>query len=77
MTKLEGFQDHEIKQVDCRRHNCLCNSVSIGCWYAAAAGAGAAGGYELKEEGYKVQSPVTKEKTKKDAKKESDNSAEE
>ncbi|HEX7534787.1 MAG TPA: hypothetical protein VF343_05975 [Syntrophales bacterium] len=45
-----------------------------GCWYAAAAGAGAAGGYELKKEGYKVQSPVTKEKGKKDTKKESEKS---
>ncbi len=47
------------------------------CWYAAAAGAGAAGGYELKKEGYKVQSPVTKEKGNKDTKKESEKSAEE
>jgi hypothetical protein len=33
-----------------------------GCWYAAAAGAGAYGGYKLKEKGYKTQSPITKEK---------------
>ncbi len=33
-----------------------------GCWYAAAAGAGAYGGYKMKEKGYTVQSPVTKEK---------------
>ncbi|MBN2060923.1 MAG: hypothetical protein JW882_10980 [Deltaproteobacteria bacterium] len=32
-----------------------------GCWYAAAAGAGAYVGYKAKEKGYKVQSPVTKE----------------
>lgn len=31
-----------------------------GCWYAAAAGAGAYVGYKGKEKGYKVQSPVTK-----------------
>ena len=42
-----------------------------GCWYAAAAGAGAAGGYELKKEGYKVQSPVTKEKGEKESTKDS------
>jgi hypothetical protein len=30
-----------------------------GCWYAAAAGAGAAVAYYASEEGYKVQSPVT------------------
>jgi hypothetical protein len=34
-----------------------------GCWYAAAAGAGAYGGYKMKEKGYTVQSPVTKEKS--------------
>ena len=33
-----------------------------GCWYAAAAGAGAYVGYKAKEKGYKVQSPVTKDK---------------
>ena len=33
-----------------------------GCWYAAAAGAGAYGGYKAKEKGYKTQSPITKEK---------------
>jgi hypothetical protein len=33
-----------------------------GCWYVAAAGAGAYGGYKMKEKGYTVQSPVTKEK---------------
>ena len=32
-----------------------------GCWYAAAAGLGAYGGYKWKEGGYKVQSPVGKE----------------
>jgi hypothetical protein len=35
-----------------------------GCWYAVAAGAGAALGYKAKQEGYGVQSPVTKEKPK-------------
>ncbi len=35
-----------------------------GCWYAVAAGAGAAGGYLLKDKGYKVQSPVSKESEK-------------
>jgi hypothetical protein len=33
-----------------------------GCWLLAVGGAGAYGGYKMKEEGYKVQSPVTKEK---------------
>ena len=36
-----------------------------GCWYAAAAGAGAYGGYKAKEKGYKVQSPVEKESSTK------------
>jgi len=34
-----------------------------GCWYAAAAGAGAYGGYKAKEAGYSLQSPVKKEST--------------
>jgi hypothetical protein len=34
-----------------------------GCWYVAAAGAGAYGGYKMKEKGYTVQSPVAKEKS--------------
>lgn len=33
-----------------------------GCWYLAAAGAGAYGGYKMKENGYTVQNPVTKER---------------
>jgi len=34
-----------------------------GCWYAAAAGAGAYGGYKAKEAGYSLQSPVKKDST--------------
>jgi hypothetical protein len=30
-----------------------------GCWYVAAAGAGAAAGYYASQKGYKAQSPVT------------------
>jgi len=41
-----------------------------GCWYAAAAGAGAYGGYKMKEKGYTVQSPVAKEKSDKGEEKE-------
>lgn len=33
-----------------------------GCWMLAAAGGGAYGGYKMKEEGYTVQNPITKEK---------------
>mgnify|MGYP005846415039 FL=1 len=44
--------------------------VLSGCWYAAAAGAGAYGGYKMKEKGYSVQSPVTKEKSDRDESKE-------
>jgi hypothetical protein len=39
-----------------------------GCWYVAAAGAGAAGGYLLRDKGYKAQAPIEKE-TQKDAEK--------
>lgn len=33
-----------------------------GCWMAAAAGAGAYGGYKMEEKGYTVQNPITKKK---------------
>ena len=33
-----------------------------GCWMAVAAGAGAYGGYKMKEKGYTVQNPITKKK---------------
>ena len=36
-----------------------------GCWYAAAAGAGAYGGYKAKEAGYTLQNPVKKESSTK------------
>ena len=41
-----------------------------GCWYAAAAGAGAYGGYKAKESGYSLQNPVAKDGAKKSEKKE-------
>jgi hypothetical protein len=40
-----------------------------GCCVAAAAGAGAYGGYKAKESGYSLQSPVTKDGAKKTEKK--------
>ncbi len=43
-----------------------------GCWYAAAAGAGAYGGYKAKESGYSVQSPVKKDSAQKSEKKEAE-----
>lgn len=36
-----------------------------GCWTLAAVGAGAYGGYKMKENGYTLQNPITKEKSKK------------
>ncbi|MDE2387880.1 MAG: hypothetical protein KGN35_02170 [Betaproteobacteria bacterium] len=33
-----------------------------GCWTLVAAGAGAYGGYKMKENGYTLQNPVTKER---------------
>lgn len=33
-----------------------------GCWTLVVAGAGAYGGYKMKENGYKLQNPITKEK---------------
>ena len=35
-----------------------------GCWMLAAAGGGAYGGYKMKEKGYTLQNPITKEKDK-------------
>lgn len=43
-----------------------------GCWYAAAAGAGAYGGYKAKESGCSLQNPVTKDGSRKSEKKESE-----
>jgi len=43
-----------------------------GCCVAAAAGAGAYGGYKAKESGYTLQNPVTKDGAKKSEKKESE-----
>lgn len=34
-----------------------------GCWMAVAAGAGAYGGYKMKEKGYTVQNPIAKKKS--------------
>jgi predicted small secreted protein len=34
-----------------------------GCWYVVAGGAGAYGGYKMKQKGYTLQSPITKEKS--------------
>lgn len=39
-----------------------------GCWTLAAVGAGAYGGYKMKENGYTLQNPITKEKSKKSSK---------
>jgi hypothetical protein len=39
-----------------------------GCWYLVAGGAGAYGGYKMKEKGYTVQSPIAKEKSSGQAK---------
>jgi hypothetical protein len=33
-----------------------------GCWTLVAAGAGAYGGYKMKENGYTLQNPISKEK---------------
>lgn len=34
-----------------------------GCWYMVAGGAGAYGGYKMKEKGYTLQNPIAKEKS--------------
>jgi hypothetical protein len=37
-----------------------------GCFFLLGAAGGAAGGYVASEKGYKVQSPITKEESKKE-----------
>jgi hypothetical protein len=39
-----------------------------GCWYLVAGGAGAYGGYKMKEKGYTLQSPIAKEKSSRTSK---------
>jgi hypothetical protein len=34
-----------------------------GCWYLVAGGAGAYGGYKMKEKGYTLQNPIAKAKS--------------
>ncbi|MDN5752648.1 MAG: hypothetical protein L0H15_05120 [Nitrosospira sp.] len=34
-----------------------------GCWYLVAGGAGAYGGYKMKEKGYTLRNPIAKEKS--------------
>ena len=46
--------------------------VFSGCCVAAAAGAGAYGGYKAKESGYSLQNPLTKDDTKSSEKKSSE-----
>jgi hypothetical protein len=43
-------------------------SMLSGCWYLVAGGAGAYGGYKMKEKGYTLRSPVAKEKSAQQAK---------
>jgi len=38
--------------------------ILSGCWYVVAGGAGAYGGYKMKEKGYTLQNPIAKEKSK-------------
>jgi ABC-type sugar transport system substrate-binding protein len=42
--------------------------ASSGCGYLVAAGAGATGGYILRDQGYEVQSPVEKAEEEEDKK---------
>ena len=53
--------DTEMKRIVAFLIMILMLPALSGCWYAAAAGAGAYVGYKGKEKGYKVQSPVTKD----------------
>jgi hypothetical protein len=77
MLQYGRFLELEEAPMSIRRILCLFTLLAVipalsGCWYVAAAGAGAYGGYKMKEKGYTVQSPVAKEKSdKKEDKEES------
>ncbi len=47
-----------VKVISCL----MATSLLSGCWTMAAIGAGAYGGYKMKEKGYTLQNPITKEK---------------
>lgn len=51
-----------VKKIVCLGLILAVMPILSGCWLAAAAGAGAYGGYKMKEKGYTIQNPVTKEK---------------
>lgn len=53
-----------VKRIICLGMFLAVVPVLSGCWYLAAAGAGAYGGYKMKENGYTVQNPIAKEKSK-------------
>jgi hypothetical protein len=61
-----------IKRIAMRILLILMVPALSGCWYVAAAGAGAYGGYKMKEKGYKTQSPITKEQQRNKESKDAD-----
>ena len=64
ITCLTQLQEFYVKGKQLMRLSVLIMLLPLlsGCWMAAAAGAGAYGGYKMKEKGYTVQSPITKKK---------------
>jgi hypothetical protein len=54
----------KIKRIICMGMLLAVIPILSGCWYVAAGGAGAYGGYKMKEKGYTLQNPIAKEKSK-------------
>jgi hypothetical protein len=52
----------KIKRIICVGMLLAVIPMLSGCWYLVAGGAGAYGGYKMKEKGYTLRNPVAKEK---------------
>jgi hypothetical protein len=53
----------KIKRIICVGMLLAAAPALSGCWYVVAGGAGAYGGYKMKEKGYTLRNPVAKEKS--------------
>lgn len=72
LNKMESLTYHFLQEFMMKKKRILSVITFLmilpllsGCWTLVAAGAGAYGGYKMKENGYTLQNPITKEKSKK------------